>query len=115
MLNHKDIVMYSKGEQERSYLYVNDCISAMLFVLLKGENGEVYNIGNDENIITLHDYAQTLAKLGGVKLIYEPKTVPEGVNFLKTTRMLLKCDKLKKLGWKVKYSLEDGIRDILDM
>lgn len=114
MLNHQDIVMYSKGEQERSYLYVNDCVSAMLFVLLKGENGEVYNIGNDENIITLHDYAEKLAEYGGIKLVYEPKTEPEGVRFLKTTRMLLKCDKLKKLGWRVQYSLEDGIKDILD-
>ncbi|MCR4648558.1 MAG: NAD-dependent epimerase/dehydratase family protein [Lachnospiraceae bacterium] len=114
MLNHEDIVMYSKGEQERSYLYVNDCVSAILFVLLKGENGEVYNIGNDENVITLHDYAEKLAQHGGIKLIYEPKTEPEGVRFLKTTRMLLKCDKLKKLGWSVQYGLDDGIKDILE-
>lgn len=114
VLNHENIVMYSKGEQVRSYLYVNDCISAMLCVLLKGINGEVYNIGNDENIITLHDYAQKLADLGGVKLLYEPKTEPEGVKFLKTTRMLLKADKLRGLGWRVNYSLDDGIMDILN-
>lgn len=114
VLNHEDIVMYSKGDQIRSYLYVNDCVSAMLIAALKGENGEVYNIGNDENIITLHDYAQTLADIGGVKLIYQPETKPEGVKFLKTTRCVLKADKLKKLGWTIEYSLEDGVRDILD-
>ena len=112
-LNHEDIVMYSAGEQVRSYLYVNDCVSAILFVLLKGENGEVYNIGNDENIISLHDYAQKLANAGGVKLIYEPKSEPMDKKFLKTTRMLLKTDKLRGLGWAVQYSLEDGIKDIL--
>ena len=113
VLNGENIVMYSKGDQIRSYLYINDCISAMLFVLLKGENGEVYNIGNDENVITLHDYAQKLADLGNVELIYDPKSEPEGVKFLKTTRMLLKADKLKRLGWRVEYSLDDGINDIL--
>lgn len=106
--------MYSKGDQIRSYLYVNDCVSAMLIAALKGENGEVYNIGNDENIITLHDYAQTLADIGGVKLIYQPETKPEGVKFLKTTRCVLKADKLKKLGWTIEYSLEDGVKDILN-
>lgn len=114
VLNHEDIVMYSKGDQIRSYLYVNDCVSAMLIAALKGENGEVYNIGNDENIITLHDYAQTLADIGGVKLIYQPETKPEGVKFLKTTRCVLKADKLKKLGWTIEYSLEDGVKDILN-
>lgn len=111
-LNHKDIVMYSSGEQIRSYLYINDCVSAMLYVLLKGTSGEVYNIGNDDNVITLHDYAQKLADIGGVKLIFEPKAEPEGVRFLKTTRMLLCADKLRKLGWHVEYSLDDGIKDI---
>lgn len=111
-LNHNNIVMYSSGEQIRSYLYINDCVSAMLFVLLKGESGEVYNIGNDNNLISLHDYAQKIADAGGVELIYEPKSEPTGVKFLKTTRMILKADKLKSLGWRVVYSVDDGIRDI---
>ena len=113
VLNHENIVMYSKGDQIRSYLYINDCVSAMLFVLLKGKNGEVYNIGNDENEISLHDYAQMLCDLGGVELIYEPNSEPDGVKFLKTTRMILKADKLKSLGWKANYGLKDGIKDIL--
>lgn len=115
VLNHEDIVMYSEGSQVRSYLYINDCVSAMLFAALKGISGEVYNIGNDESIITMREYAQTLADLGGVKLIYQPQSKPEGVAFLKTTRCILKSDKLKKLGWTVNYSLEDGIKDILSV
>ncbi len=113
VLNHEDIIMYSEGNQVRSYLYINDCISAMLFAALKGTSGEVYNIGNDESIITLREYAQTLADLGGVKLVYQPQNRPEGVSFLKTTRCILKADKLRTLGWKVNYSLEEGIKDIL--
>ena len=113
-INHENIVMYSKGDQIRSYLYINDCVSAMLFVLLKGESGEVYNIGNDESLITLHDYAQKIADIGGVELIYEPKSEPSDVKFLKTTRMILKSDKLKELGWNVQYSLDDGINDIFN-
>lgn len=113
VLKHEDIVMYSEGKQIRSYCYVNDCVSGMLYAALKGESGEVYNIGNDESVITLHDYAQRLANLGGVNLIYEPSAKPSGVTFLKTTRCILDCTKLKKLGWKVKYTLDEGIKEML--
>lgn len=86
----------------------------MLFVLLCGVNGEVYNIGNPQCVVTLKEYAQTLADIGGVKLRYEPKTAPEGVVFLKTTRCVLNTEKLEALGWKARYSLRDGIRDIIN-
>ena len=39
-----DIVMKSAGTQLRSYCYVIDCASAILTVLLKGKQGEAYNI-----------------------------------------------------------------------
>ena len=113
VLNNQNIIMYSKGTQIRSYLYINDCVSGMLFAMLKGESGEVYNIGNDENEVTLYEYAETLARIGGVELVYNPQSKPDGTAFLKTVRCVLKSEKLKKLGWKVNYSLEEGIRDIL--
>lgn len=113
VLNRENIVMYSEGAQVRSYLYINDCISAMLFVLLKGKSGEVYNIGNDENIVSLREYAQRLADIGGVKLLYKPQAEPKDVTFLKTTRCILKVDKLKGLGWNPRYDLIQGINDIL--
>lgn len=111
-LEHQDIVMYSEGKQIRSYCYVNDCVSGMLYAALKGNSGEAYNIGNDRSIITLHDYAKMLADYAGVKLIYEPKSEPMGVTFLKTTRCVLDCTKLKKLGWSIRYELMDGIKEI---
>ena len=111
-LNHEDIHMYSKGAQIRSYCYINDTITALLTVLLNGESGEVYNIGNQSRVISLHDYAQLLADAGGVKLLYEPETKPENITLLQTQRIVLGTAKLEKLGWRNQYSVEDGIRDI---
>lgn len=113
VLNHQDIVMYSEGTQIRSYCYISDCVSGMLFALLRGASGEVYNIGNSQCVVTMREYAQRLADIGGVKLRYEPQTAPADVVFLKTTRCVLDTSKLEKLGWKARYSLEDGFRDIM--
>lgn len=114
VMNGQDIVMYSTGEQVRSYCYVDDCISGMLFVLLKGESGEVYNIGDPDCIVTLHDYAEMLCRIGGTRLLYQPETKPEGQVFLQTTRLVLSVDKLRGLGWRPMYTLEEGMHDILD-
>ena len=114
VMNKEDVVMYSTGEQVRSYCYVDDCVSGMLFALLKGKSGEVYNIGDPECIVTLHDYAELLTKVGGVRLLYQPETKPEGQVFLQTTRLVLSVDKLRGLGWRPIYTLEEGMHDILD-
>lgn len=113
-LNKNDIVMYSKGEQIRSYCYVDDCVSGMLYVLLKGESGEVYNIGNPDGTISMHDYAQKIADIGGVRLIYNPDTKPAGTTFLQTTKLILAVDKLERLGWKAQYSIDEGLKDIFE-
>lgn len=114
VLHGEDIVMYSEGTQIRSYCYVNDCVAGMLYALLLGDNGEVYNIGNQDCIVTLKEYAQTLADVGGVRLRYEPDQAPQNTVFLKTTKCVLDTTKLEKLGWKPQYSLVEGIKDILN-
>lgn len=114
VLNHQDIVMYSQGSQVRSYCYVKDCVSGMLYAALLGESGQVYNIGNMNCEVTLREYAQALADAGGVALRYEPQSVPEGTVFLKTTRCMLDTRKLEGLGWAPRYSLQAGIADILE-
>lgn len=81
VMDKKDIVMYSKGTQVRSYCYVDDCVAGMLYAALLGTSGEVYNIGDESCVITLWDYAQKLADIGGVKLRYEPETMPAGTVF----------------------------------
>lgn len=107
--------MYSKGNQIRSYCYVDDCVAGMLYALLLGTNGEVYNIGNEECTVTLWDYAQKLANAAKVELCYEPGNKPEDKVFLKTTKCILNTTKLRKLGWKPQYDLETGIKNLLDL
>lgn len=113
VMNKKDIVMHSRGTQIRSYCYVKDCTAAILYAALLGESGEIYNVGDENCVITLWDYAQKLADIGGVKLRYEPENKPTDKVFLKTSKCILNTAKLRKLGWKPQYSLVDGIKDML--
>lgn len=56
-IEEKDIVLLTKGESKRCYLYTMDAVSAILFVLLKGENGLSYNAGNEETYCSIYEMA----------------------------------------------------------
>ena len=47
------ITVYGDGKQTRSFTYVTDTVAALLMLILKGNEGEVYNIGNDKEISIL--------------------------------------------------------------
>ena len=67
----KDIAMKSDGAQIRSYCYCLDCASAILKVLLRGENCQAYNISNPDSVINIRQMAELLAKSAGVQLKME--------------------------------------------
>lgn len=107
-LAKENIVMKSKGSQRRSYCYVLDCVSAMLAVALKGENGAAYNISSDSGNVQLIDFARKLAEISGVELIFN---IQESGAGSPVQNSLLSNEKLKGLGWNEGFDLSEGIRD----
>lgn len=112
---HEDIVMKSKGEQLRSYCYVKDCVGALLLLLEKGENGEAYNIANKECTHTIREYAETLAKVYGVKVVFDIPDEVEKSGYSTMKREVLNPDKMYALGWKPEYSLRDAMEEMKDI
>lgn len=61
----EDIVLKSEGNQLYSYTYVADAVSGILTILMKGKDGEAYNIADPESDITLKDLANMVAAYVG--------------------------------------------------
>ena len=70
VLNNKNLILKSSGEQKRSYTYVMDCISQLVNLLINGVAGEAYNISNPKSIISIKEMAGILAEIGNVKVLY---------------------------------------------
>ena len=104
----KDIVMKSDGAQIRSYCYCLDCASAILKVLIDGENCHAYNISNPGAIVTIREMAQILAKSGNVALKMELPSDAEKRAFNPMNNSSLNSDSLQKLGWKGLFDAERG-------
>lgn len=109
ILNDEDIVLKSTGSTISNFVYTTDAIKGILAVLLRGRDGEAYNIASDNINMTILDTAKWLTETygkGNTKVRIE---IPEGQSaFAPDNRMMLANDKIKALGWKPEYDLKDG-------
>lgn len=110
----KDIILKSNGEQEYSFLYVNDAVSAIFTILLLGHAGEAYNVSDEKSNIKLKDLAYLIAKLAGTKVKYDLPSNTEKQGFSPVTKALLDNEKLKKLNWTAKFNLNIGIKNTIN-
>ena len=109
VLRGEDIVMKSTGEQFRSWCYVVDCVSALLHILLKGECGEAYNIADADSNISIRELAETIATIGGRKVVIDLPDADEKRGFNPVTKSVFSTDKLESLGWEPKNHISKGL------
>lgn len=113
VLRGEDIVMKSTGEQFRSWCYVVDCVSALLHILLKGESGEAYNIADADSNISIRELAETIASIGGQKVVIDLPNADEKRGFNPVTKSIFSTDKLESLGWKPKNHISTGMNNTI--
>lgn len=111
----EDIVLKSSGTQFYSYVYVLDAVSALLTIMLKGKNGEAYNISGLDSDVSLKDLAQTIANISGKKVIFEIPDQVESEGYSKATKAVLDSSKLYDLGWESKYPLKHGLEHTIKL
>jgi GDP-L-fucose synthase len=100
-------VLWGTGKPYREFLYVDDFVDACLFLMEKYnylDIGEFINVGTGKDL-TIKELAELVKRIVGFNgEIKWDLSKPDG-----TPRKLLDVDKIKKLGWRAKTSLEDGI------
>ena len=100
----KEVIVWGSGKPRREFLYVDDFVSASLFLMEKYDGAEVINAGSGYDV-TIKQLALMIKNVSGFKgkIIFDA-TKPDG-----TMRKLMDTTRMRKLGWKPKVSLEEGI------
>jgi UDP-glucuronate decarboxylase len=104
-----NIIMRSEGSDIRAFCYLADATIGFFTVLLKGKNGEAYNVGNPQQAISILELAETI-----VKLFPEKKLQIERVNitdnYLRSPikKNIPDISKMEQLGWYPATSIRDG-------
>ncbi len=101
------------GNQRKSYLHVNDCINAILLTLGKEKKKiNIFNLGTNETITVKES----------IKIICNNLNIDPEIDFSGGKRgwigdvphIHLKINKIKKMGWKPKYTIKQSILETLN-
>lgn len=106
-LEDQDLPLYGRGENVRDWLHVEDHCRAIDLLLCRGEIGEAYNVGANNEVKNI-EVAERI-----VSLLEKPNTL---IKFVQDRlghdrRYALDCSKLQALGWKPKRNFFDGLSD----
>lgn len=110
-----DIVLHTKGLSEGNYCYIRDCVTGLFTILLKGLDGEAYNVCNPQTHTTIAEMADMVARKianGKIQVMFD-LPVENVFGYASDVKMKLNSDKLQKLGWKPEVNLEEAYRRMI--
>ncbi len=116
ILSGRDIVMLSDGKPTRTFCYVADAIVGHYKVLIRGQNGESYNIGIDKPEISMAELAEMVVNEARDLFDYEGKVVyatSEDEDYLvdNPNRRCPIIDKARNhLDYDPQIAIDDGLR-----
>ena len=110
-LNKEKIPIYGKGNQVRDWIHVLDHSSALSLILDKGEPGNTYLVGGNNdvsNISVVHILLRLLDKPGELVQYVKDRPGHDVRYAIETSRSLL------DMGWKRKINFEEGLKDTIE-
>jgi dTDP-glucose 4,6-dehydratase len=117
--NKKPIPIYGKGENVRDWLFVEDHANAIDLVFHKGNIGETYNIGGNNEWQNIQ-LIRVMCKILDKKLNRAEGDSEKLISFVKDRaghdlRYAIDSSKIQKeLGWKPSLQFEEGIEKTID-
>lgn len=112
VIDGHDIELHTEGRSAKPYCYTVDCVSALIYILLKGQPGEVYNVATPGSYVTVRRLGELFCD------IFNPEgkvvVVPvENAGYAPDTTVNLAPDKLLALGWQPRVDLPDMLRRLV--
>jgi UDP-glucose 4-epimerase len=113
LANPDELYVLGDGRQRKSYLYVQDCLDAMMLALERAHDGvNIFNLGTDQ-------YCQVNDSIGWIteRLGLKPKLVYAGGErgWIGDSKFVfLDCAKIRALGWEPTITIREAVLKTLD-
>ena len=112
----RNIVLNTKGETKRNYLYTDDAADAIFTVLAKGAAGEAYNAANEATYCSIYEMACLVAKEcagGSIDVEIRERSDAARLGYAPTLHMNLDTSKLRELGWEPRAELVEMYSEMI--
>jgi UDP-glucose 4-epimerase len=110
MLQGRQPVIYGDGMQKRCFSFVQDCVYCIEQLVTRDDvAGEVFNIGPDEEFVTINELAELIAGILNFKL--DPVYVADRPQEVKLAAC--SAEKARRiLGYRTTISLREGLKEL---
>lgn len=112
LVEDKKVTIHGNGLNVRGFLFIEDICSALEIILNKGKIGNIYNIGCEDEFSVL-EIAKKL-----IKKIKNTNDYNKWIEYIEDRpfndkRYYINNDKVKQLGWEIKWKFDEGLNTIL--
>ncbi len=106
LLEDKEFIIYGQGETVRDYIFIDDLISGIIFLIEQNIWNNIFNIGTSipTSLTKLIELCEKISNKS-LKKIYKP------IRQTDLKYNVLDISRLKNLGWEPKFSLEKGLKE----
>jgi UDP-glucuronate decarboxylase len=115
IVNNRNITLNSDGKAVRPFCYLADAVIGFFTVLLKGEDGQAYNVANNRQLVSILNLAKILTGLFPEKKL---KVIQKKhfSGYLKSPvfKIFPSIEKISKLGWQPKVSAAQGFKRTIE-
>ena len=99
------IELIGSGNETRAFCYIDDLVNGLIILMEKGEDKEIYHIGNDDEL-SIFDLAKKITNLIDIKINLRKG---EQTHFGGTMRRCPDISKMRKIGYDPKISIDIGL------
>jgi GDP-D-mannose 3',5'-epimerase len=101
---HHEIEVWGDGEQTRSFMYIDDCLTG-IDMILKGEYIDPINLGSSE-LVSVNRLVEIVESIAGIKVKRNHDlSAPQGVRGRNSDNSTI----LSEFGWEPSISLQTGL------
>jgi dTDP-glucose 4,6-dehydratase len=111
-LDGKKLPIYGDGEHRRMWLYVEDHCSAIMHLIEKGKNGEIYHIAGEQEL-TNNQLAHKVLEILKLPLNQVEHIDDFNIRPGHDRRYALNVDKIRSLGWNASYKLDESLEKVI--
>ncbi|MDC7290266.1 NAD-dependent epimerase/dehydratase family protein [Blautia schinkii] len=120
IVDGQNIVMKSDGTGKRSFCYITDAVAGYFTILLKGKDGEAYNVCNTDQFVSIRELAECLTALYPERNLRVIRKVRDKSEHYTENSLLVGCErvpshrKLKELGWNAEVGIKEGFGRVVE-
>lgn len=111
IMEGRPLQIYGSGTQTRTFCYVTDAVRGFLQILVGGEPGEPYNVGNPEPEISMIELSREIGRVLGTDVRYDVVEYPDTYPADEPNR---RCPDITKsrahVGYEPRVGLQEGLR-----